>query len=108
MEKVDQLFRMFDGLVSQSAQKFAQSQQGVKHQNWKYCVALAKLGWEAYGFEAVPSKTEDEVIIKWRKEGKEDIHVKLSFTEQRLWIRYMQEQKEKQDEEDRKDREKEG
>jgi len=105
--ELEQLFKMFDGLVSQSAKKFAQSQQGVKHQNWKYCVALAKLGWEAYDFETIPSATEDDVLIKWRKEGKDDIQIKLCFTEQRLWIRYMREQKEKQDEANTEDRKKE-
>ena len=101
---MEQIFKMFDGLVGQSAEKFAQSQQGVKHQRWKYCVALAKLGWESYDFETIPSKTEDEVLIKWRKEGMDDIQIKLGFTEQRLWIRYMREQKEKQDESDKKNR----
>jgi len=92
---MDDLYKMFDGLVSQSAQNYSNTQGTRESGKWKYCVALAKLGWEAFGFDTIESQTENEVVIKWRKKGKENVHIKLGFTDQCLWIKYMEQEREK-------------
>jgi len=93
---LDQLADMMDGLMKQAGEAYKQNGQ-YNHERWKYCVALSERGWEAYDYKTLPSETEDEIIIKWRKEGEVEIDVRLSFTEQCKWLRYM-EKKEKQNE----------
>ena len=90
----DKLTDMIDGLVKQSGESHQQNGQKYDHNRWKYCVALSDNGWKAYDFKALSSETEDEIIIKWRKEGEVEIDVILSFTEQCKWLQYM-EKKEK-------------
>lgn len=91
---LDKIADMVDGLVKQSGESYRQNGPKYSHERWKYCVALSERGWKAYDFKVLPSETEDEVIIKWRKEGEVEIEVRLSFTEQCKWIQYM-EKKEK-------------
>jgi hypothetical protein len=100
---LDQIADLIDGLMKQSGEAYRHNSQVYSNTRWKYCVALAERGWEAYDFKPIPSETEDEVIIKWRKEGEVEINVRLSFTEQCLWLRHM-EQKEKNDDESTKNR----
>lgn len=94
---MDDLLRLFDNLVKQSVQKFNESQPSPDFSRWKYCAALLRCGWEAYDYATVPDQHRDDIVVKWRKEGKDEIHVKLSFTEQRLWFRYLEQQGEKND-----------
>ena len=70
-----------------------------KMHRWKYCVALAAKGWKAHNCIKVKDDDpfHDDVVVVWRKEGEEEIEIRLSFTEQCLWLEYM-EQKEKQNE----------
>ena len=89
-------FSVIDDLVKASQQ--GQEQQPSRKTNrWKYCVALAAKGWKAYECRRVYGEDHycDDVIVKWRKEGEKEIEIRLSFTEQCLWLEYM-EQKEKQ------------
>lgn len=54
---------------------------------WKFCVALAADGWKAIETKKAP---KDDIIIIWAKEGKSNVEIVLNFTEQRLWLDYMQ------------------
>jgi len=94
---MDGLIDFLNGVVGQAAQSYTANGPKAPNNRWKYCVALAKRGWKAYDYEYVPTETNDDVIIKWRKEGEVEIKVRLSFTEQCLWIKYL-EQKEQQNE----------
>ena len=92
---MDDVIKIFDNLIGQSSKGFGSIPVVGR---WKYCVLLSNLGWEAYGYDVVPSTTDDEVIIKWRKDGREDIKLRLGFTDQRLWIDYLERKaKEKRD-----------
>lgn len=97
---IDNLIDFVNGIMQQSGEAFAANGPKYSNERWKYCVALAARDWEAYDFEYVPTETDDDTIIKWRKEGEDDIDVRLSFTEQCLWLKYM-EQKEKKNEPER-------
>ena len=88
---MDQLVDFLDGMIKQAGFNFASGPQ-YRNNRWKYCVALAKEGWKAYDYQYVPTNDDDDVIIKWKKEGKEDIAIRLSFTEQQLWIEYLEKQ----------------
>jgi len=55
---------------------------------------LAAKGWKAIEYVKVSEPDCDNIIVTWRKEGEEEIKLRLSFTEQCLWLEYM-EQKEK-------------
>jgi hypothetical protein len=57
---------------------------------WKYCVALAACGWNAAECERI----ENDIMVIWRKDGKKDVHIRLSHADQCLWIDYLS-QKEK-------------
>lgn len=100
---LDKITDMMDGLAQQSGESYRQNGHKYSNNRWKYCVALAERGWEAYDFKSISSETEDEVIIKWRKEGEVEINVRLSFTEQCEWLRYMEKKEKKNEKETRKD-----
>lgn len=87
---IDDFLELIGGLVKQSCGTSTSSTSQSSNHRWKHCVALAARGWKAYDFEAVPSEDglQDDVIIKWKKEGVE-LDVKLSFTEQQLWLNYL-------------------
>lgn len=87
---IDGLTGLLDGLINKSRATYDSTAPKYEHNRWKYCVALAKCGWKAYDFEPIKSDTSDAVIIKWRKEGKKDVNITLSFTEQQMWLKYME------------------
>jgi len=87
-------------IVGQVSESYAANGPKYPNNKWKYCVALAARGWKASDYEYVPNDTDDDVIITWRKEGEEEIKIRLSFTEQCLWLKYL-EQKEKNNGADR-------
>jgi len=91
---IDKLVDLVNDIVKQSGASYAANGPKYNHDRWKYCVALAARGWKAYDFEYVPTEADDDVIIMWRKEGEDDIKLRLSFTEQCKWLKYL-EQKEK-------------
>jgi len=95
---IDGLIDLMGDVVKQSSESFAANGPKYSNNKWKYCVALAAKGWEAYDFEYVPTEKADDTIIKWRKEGEKDVAIRLTFTEQCLWIKYMEQQKEKKNE----------
>ena len=83
------LFETIDRLIatSQKAQtELPKSGTG----RWKYCVALASKGWEAYGYEKVGEPHANELVIKWKKRGEKDIRIRLTFVEQCLWVDYLE------------------
>lgn len=59
---------------------------------WKYCVALASTGWKAVSCKRV--KNTDDIVVKWEKEGEENLEVQLSPTEQAIWLNYMDKRRE--------------
>jgi len=80
------LIDMLEGMLSIS--RVSQTNTDVnKFIKWKKCVALSALGWKA-----VESKKEGNsyITITWKKEGREDLQISLSFTEQCLWLDYME------------------
>lgn len=85
---MDEIVKIADGLVRHSQTQYKAHGPKYTHTRWKYCVALVKEGWRAY--ECVNIENTDEVLIKWRKEGKKDIGIRLSFMEQCLWIKYLE------------------
>ena len=96
---IDPLINMMDSLVKQSSEAYKQNGPKYSHSKWKYCVALAAKGWEAYAFEPVAGESDsDDVVIKWRKEGEVEIKLRLSFTEQKKWIQYMEQKENDPDE----------
>ena len=96
---MDGLINFLNDMVRQSANSYSANGPKAANNRWKYCVALAERGWKAHDYEYVPTDTNDDVIIKWRKEGEVEVKVRLSFTEQCLWIKYL-EQKEQRDEQE--------
>jgi hypothetical protein len=91
---IEKLIDMADNIIQHSRNSYSVNCK-YKNNHWKNCVILAKLGWKAYHFKYLPTDTDDDVIIKWRKEGKDDIKIRLSFTEQCLWLKYMESENEK-------------
>jgi hypothetical protein len=83
---MDNLIDFFDNFAKSNGALF----KGHPHGKWKYCVALTKRGWEAYRFETTDTEDNDNIIIYWHKDGEEDIVFSLSFTDQQMWIDYMQ------------------
>jgi len=84
---MNDLLNLIDDMISS---KNIGGFRGHPYGRWKYCVALSKCGWEAYSFETTKGDDNDNMVIFWRKEGEDDIRLPLSFTDQRLWIEYMQ------------------
>ena len=83
------LIDLIDGLIKSSQNK-AIPRDPKEFKNWKYCVALAKLGWSS----ECKKDNSDNLLVIWKKEGKSDIQIKLSFIEQCLWLEYLQKSKE--------------
>ena len=99
---MDECVKSFQNLIAQSFQNF-ETAQGVnphkaKFNRWKYCVALAARGWKAYSAERIGDPEQDDILVKWRKEGEKDIEIRLSFTEQCLWLEYMEQKEKNKDE----------
>lgn len=86
---MDEIIKIADGLVKYSQTNYELNGPKYSNGKWKYCVALAKCGWKAVSTEQISNS--DAVMIKWQKEGKQDVNLKLSFTEQCLWLRYLEE-----------------
>jgi len=81
------IFSMMDDLIHNANKNY--KSQG--NNRWKYCVALALDNWRAYESEKVEGS--DDIIIKWKKEGQENIAIRLSFIEQGCWIQYLENKK---------------
>jgi len=94
INKMNEFFDYLDGFVKTSQGIYDQLPHRGNNR-WKYCVALAAKGWKASECVKVSEPDCDDIIVTWRKEGEEEIKLRLSFTEQCLWLEYM-EQKEKQ------------
>lgn len=92
---IKKLVDFADSIVQHSRSSYSSNCKKYKNNRWKNCIILAKLGWKACHFEYLPTDTDDDVIIKWQKKGKDDIKIKLSFTEQCLWLKYMESKNEK-------------
>lgn len=91
MEKyilMDDLIKMADSVIKYSRAQYETNEVKYSNSRWKYCVAMIKCGWEAYHTENISNS--DDVIIKWRKEGRDDVSIQLSFTEQCMWLKYME------------------
>lgn len=86
---MDSIIQIMDGLIKQSQANYQNNGPKYSNSRWKYCVALSKCGWKAT--DATPVKNTDEVVIKWQKEGKSELSIRLSFTEQCMWLRYLEE-----------------
>lgn len=94
---MDGIINIFNDLVGQVSKSYEANGPKYSNNKWKYCVALAERGWKPIEYEYVPTGTDDDVIVTWRKKEKQDIKIRLSFTEQCLWLRYL-EQKEQDNE----------
>ena len=81
------IINLFDGLVQYSSQQYKASLPPGRNFRWKYCVALAKCGWKAVGYEKLDG---DNINIVWHKEGMDDVGIELSFVEQCIWLQYME------------------
>ena len=79
------------GEMLNSAQKNS-TVKPQKRNRWRHCVALAITGWKATACKNT-SDSSDDVIIKWEKNGELDIKIRLSYTEQFLWLNYMEEKR---------------
>ena len=84
------LIEVLDGFIKSSQSKLA-PRNPDDFIGWQQCVALSKLGWKA-----ICQKDQADLIVTWQKEGKPDLHIKLSFIEQCIWLDYL-EKKEKND-----------
>jgi len=89
------VYKIFDGIIESSKQNsgFYQKQSQSVIQ-WKHCVILHKLGWKVNGFQKTEDLNIDDVIIIWEKEGQKNIHIRLSWTEQCLWLEYLEHRQE--------------
>lgn len=84
---MDEFLKMFEGLIETSKQNAAHNPKPISNK-WKFCVALSKIGWKAFSCEKVDKESND-IVVKWKKEGKQDISIKLSFFDQCLWLEYL-------------------
>jgi len=96
---MDGIVDFLNDMVGKAGQSYAANGPKYSTNRWKYCVALAERGWKAHAYEYVPTDTDDDVIIKWKKEGEVEIKVRLSFTEQCLWIKYLEQKENKNEQE---------
>jgi hypothetical protein len=95
---VSDFIKMFDGFIESSKQTSGfYNQKDKLSTRWKYCVALSKLGWKANKCEKVNEQDLEDVIVTWSKEGQKDISIRLSWTEQCLWLEYLESEKERTD-----------
>ena len=83
---------ILDGLIK-NASNNKTVHDPSEFKNWKKCIALIKLGWKA---ESTKDGTSDRIIMIWKKEGKPDVRIVLSFIEQCYWFEYLKKQKERQ------------
>jgi len=60
----------------------------AKIRNWRICAALLEDGWKCV--DGGHPENSNSLILVWRKEGEEEREVRLSFTEQQLWLKYLE------------------
>jgi hypothetical protein len=89
---MNDLVNILDGFLKMSQTKFRHKEPN-DFKKWKQCVAFQKLGWKAV---CKKEDNSDNITVTWKKEGKQDIKIRLSFIEQLLWLDYF-EKKEKKD-----------
>jgi len=88
---IDDFLGIFDNLIENSKQRYNNNQSTTqKSATWKHCVVLHAAGWKAVSFNRVKEDFCDDAIIVWKKEGKEDIKMRLPFNQQCLWIEYLE------------------
>ena len=92
---MDDFIKMFGGFIESSKQTTNFYNKSRPLSRWKHCVALSKLGWQATKCEKVSNTDLDDIIVTWTKEGQKDIQIRLSWTEQCLWLEYLEKDKEK-------------
>jgi hypothetical protein len=88
---MDEIFKVFDNLI-QIADKNSRDSK-IESNNWRFCVALAHRGWKAISCEKVKKQDCEDIIIRWKKDGYDDVYITLTFKEQCLWLEYLEKNK---------------
>lgn len=88
---MDDLIQAMDAFIHQSTETYKKWPYAnkAKIKNWRVCAALVEDGWAFIAGET-PEDDINGITLTWRKEGREDRKVTLSFTEQQLWLRYLE------------------
>jgi hypothetical protein len=84
---MSEFFETFDNLIGSAKQHAAST---AKKQRWKFCVALAASGYVAKKIERVKEPGTNDIMVTWSKAGKDDIEIRLSYSDQQMWIEYAQ------------------
>jgi hypothetical protein len=88
---MDDLIKAMETFIHKSTQTYNNWPYAnkAKIKNWRICAALIEDGWECVGGET-PEEDVNAITMIWRKEGREEKKVTLSFTEQQLWVKYLE------------------
>lgn len=91
---MDNIIKILELLSSVSGKSYEHNSMKKISNKWKICVALSKSGWKLSNWRQGMTKylgmPTDEVIATWSKDGENDIDINLSFTDQCLWLEYME------------------
>ena len=88
---MDEISEMFGGFIESAKQNSGlYNKQSVPQDRWKHCVILYKSGWKPSKFQKTTNPETDDIVIIWEKAEQKDIHMKLSWTEQCLWLQYLE------------------
>lgn len=87
---MDDIIKALEGFIQQATANYKQWPYAgrAKVKNWRLCATLLEHGWECY--DGGHPEGSNALELKWRKDGEEDIEVTLSFVEQQLWLRYLE------------------
>jgi hypothetical protein len=86
----DNLTDMMEKFIHQSVANYKKWPYAgkAKISNWRICAALFKDGWACV--DGHHPEDSNALILILRKEGEEEQRVRLSFTEQQLWLKYLE------------------
>lgn len=83
------LIKMFDEILGKARETPTNKKSNKKIFTHKHCIAMIKLGWKAIGCKKIDNEESDGVVITWAREDN-NLEMPLSFSEQCLWIKYME------------------
>lgn len=88
---IDNLIDMFGTLIESSKQRAKANPSPIKNKStWKHCVVLTAAGWKAVSYRRSEEDFCNDVIITWKKEGKDDLEMTLPLDQQCMWIDYLE------------------
>jgi hypothetical protein len=89
---MNDILKIFDGLLHDAQAKSKHKPPDQKIFTYKHCIALVQSGWRAVRSRKIGDGS-DGVMITWSKDGHNNLEMPLAFSEQCLWVKYMENNK---------------